>query len=173
MAFRAAILDGSVYREIGDEPGAMFRSLGVVAAVAVAFGLGQMNSEFAGIEDSPTFVFLVMASTVVLGWLLWGTIAYIIGSRVMGGEATHRMLLRSLGLAYAPGIIMVFASTPAVGDAVGFVAPVWMLASGMVAVRETLGKGWPRAVLPGLAGWFLAVVILPVVFLGPAIDSGA
>ena len=56
-----------------------------------------MNSEFAGIEDSPAFVFLVMASTVVLGWLLWGTIAYIIGSRVMGGEATHRMLLRSLG----------------------------------------------------------------------------
>ena len=173
MAFRAALLDGRIYDLIGDEPQAMFRSLGVVAAVAVAFGLGQMNSDFAGIEDSPTFVFLVVASTVVLGWLLWGTIAYVIGSRVLGGEASHRMLLRSLGLAYAPGIVMVFASTPAVGAAVGFLGPVWMLASGMVAVRETLGKGWPRAVLPGVAGWFLAVVILPVVFLGPAIDSGA
>ena len=72
IAFRAAMLDGRIYGQIGDEPQAMFRSLGVVAAVAVAFGLGQMNSDFAGIEDSPTFVFLIVATTVVLGWLLWG-----------------------------------------------------------------------------------------------------
>ena len=173
MAIRAAMLDGRIYGQIGDEPQAMFRSLGIVVAVAVAFGLGQMNSDFAGLQGSPTLVLLVVATTVVLGWLLWGTIAYIVGSRVLGGDASHRMLLRSLGLAYAPGIVMVFASTPAVGGAVGFVGPVWILASGMVAVRETLAKGWPRAVLPGVAGWFLAVVILPVVFLGPAIDSGA
>ncbi len=173
MAIRAAMLDGSVYREIGDEPGAMFRSLGIVLAVAVAVGLGQMNSDFVGLEGSPTLVLLVVTSTVVLGWLLWGTIAYVVGSRALGGDASHRMLLRSLGLAYTPGIVMVFASTPAVGGAASFLGPLWILASGMVAVRETLGKGWLRAVLPGVAGWFLAVVILPGVFLGPPLASGA
>ncbi len=173
MAVRAAALDGRVYSEIGDEPGAMFRSLAVVLVAAVAVGLGQMNSEFAGFEGSQTLVFLVWATTVMIGWLLWGTVAYIVGSRVLGGVATHRMLLRSLGLAYAPGVIMLFASTPVVGGAAGSLGPLWILASGMVAVRETLGKGWPRALLPGIAGWFLALVILPIVFLGPAIDSGS
>ena len=172
LAMRAALLDGRIYREIGEEPGAMFRALGTVLAAAIAFGLGLMNAEFEGIEDSPMLVLLVASTTMVLGWLLWGTIAYIVGSRALGGQATHRMLLRSLGVAYAPGIVMVLAGTPWVGGPVSLLGPVWVLASGMVAIRETLGHGWFRALLPSLAGWFVAMVVLPVVFLGPRVSSG-
>ncbi len=172
LAMRAALLDGRIYREIGEEPRAMFRALGTVLAVAVAFGLGLTNTEFEAFEDSPTQVFLVASTTMVLGWLLWGTIAYIVGSRALGGQATHRMLLRSLGIAYAPGIVMVLAGTPGVGGPVSTLGPLWILASGMVAIRETLGHGWLRALLPSVAGWFVAMVVLRVVFLGPTVSSG-
>ncbi len=50
VALRAALLDGRIYREIGEEPQAMFRALGTVIAVAVAFGLGLMNTDFECIE---------------------------------------------------------------------------------------------------------------------------
>ncbi len=172
MAVRAAMLDGRIYHEIGEEPRAMFRALGTVIAVAIAFGLGLMNTDFEGIEDSPMLVLLVASTTMVLGWLLWGTIAYIVGSRALGGQATHRMLLRSLGIAYAPGIVMVLAGTPGVGGFVSVLGPLWILSSGMVAIRETLGHGWFRALLPAVAGWFVALVVLRVVFLGPTVSSG-
>ena len=172
LAMRAALLDGRIYREIGEEPAAMFRALGTVLAVAIAFGLGLMNRDFEGIEDSPMLVLLVASTTMVLGWLLWGTIAYIVGSRALGGQATHRMLLRSLGIAYAPGIVMVLAGAPGVGGPVSLLGPLWVLASGMVAIRETLSHGWFRALLPSVAGWFVAMVVLPVVFLGPPVSSG-
>ena len=152
MAFRAVILDGSVYREIGDEPGAMFRSLGTVLVVALAAGLGLMSTEFQTIEDSPTGVLLVTASTVVLGWLVWGTVAYLIGTRLLGGRATHRMLLRSLGLAYAPGLLTVFARVPAGLELVLMFVAIWMLLSGLVAIRETLGVSWFLALLPAVEG---------------------
>ncbi len=172
LPMRAALLDGRIYREIGEEPAAMFRALGTVLAAAIAFGLGLMSTDFEGFQDSPTQVFLVASTTMVLGWLLWGTIAYIVGSRALGGQATHRMLLRSLGIAYAPGIVMVLAGTPGVGGPVSLFGPVWLLASGRVAIRETLGHGSLRALLPSLAGWFVAIVVVPVVFLGPRVSSG-
>ncbi len=84
LAIRAALLDGRIYREIGEEHGEMFRALGTVLAAAIAFGLGLMNTDFEGFQDSPTQVLLVASTTMVLGWLLWGTIAYIVGSRALG-----------------------------------------------------------------------------------------
>ena len=171
LAMRAALLDGRIYREIGEEPAAMFRALGTVLSVAIAFGLGLMFTEFESFEDSPMRVFLVASNTVVLGWLLWGTIAYVVGSRALGGQATHRMLLRSLGIAHAPGIVMVLAGTPWVGGPVSLLGPVWVLASGMVAIRETLGLGWLRALLPAVAGW-LVVMFLLFQILGPRVGSG-
>ena len=56
FAMRAALLDGRIYREIGEEPRAMFRALGTVLAAAVAFGLGLMNADFEGFcgERLPT-----------------------------------------------------------------------------------------------------------------------
>ncbi len=171
LAMRAALLDGRIYHEIGEEPAAMFRALGTVLAVAIAFGLGLMNRDFEGIQDSPMLVLLVASTTMVLGWLLWGTIAYIVGSRALGGQATHRMLLRSLGIAHAPGIVMVLALIPWIGGPVSALGPLWVLASGMVAVRETLGHGWLRAFLPAVAGW-LVVMLLLFFVLGPPISSG-
>ena len=171
LAMRAALLDGRIYREIGEEPRAMFRALGTVLAVAIAFGLGLMFTDFESTQDSPIRVFLVVSNTVVLGWLLWGTIAYVVGSRALGGQATHRMLLRSLGIAHAPGIVMVLALIPWVGGPVSLLGPLWVLASGMVAIRETLGHGWLRAFLPAVAGW-LVVMLLLFFVLGPPVSSG-
>lgn len=167
QAIRAALLDGRVYKEIGDEPEAMFRALGVVVGVAIAFGLGIMSTPFQGLEDSPGLVLAVAISTAMLSWLLWASVAYLIGTRVLGGQASHRMLLRALGIAYTPGILLVLVSVPVLGDSVRSVSLLWLLASGMVAVRETQGYGWLKALFPSVAGWFVAWLLLPTVFLQP------
>ena len=172
-ALRAAVLDGRVYQEIGEEPEHMFRAFGVVAAVALAFGLGIMNLSFEGLEGSPTLVLLIGGGTVMFGWLLWSSMAYLIGTRVLGGRASHRMLLRALGVAYAPGVLLVLTGVPAIGGTVFGISSFWMLASVTVAIRETQGYSWFKAFFPSVVGWFLAMLLLPSVLLQRAAESAA
>ena len=162
---RAAFLDRRLYKEIGDEPGAMFRALGMVVAVAVAYGLGIMNTPSEGQVESAGLVLLRAMSTVMLGWLLWASLAYFIGTRVLGGQASHRRLLRALGIAYAPGILLALVNVPVVGGTVGLLSLLWLLPSGRVAVRETQGSGWFESLFPSVVGWSVAWLLLPRLFL--------
>ena len=167
-AIRAARFDGGVYQDIGGEPESMFQALGIVISAALAFGLGVRSAPPQGLEGSETIVMLVAISTIMVGWVLWTSIAYWIGTRLLGGQADHRTLRRSVGIAYGPGVLMAMSGVPVVGPAFFSISLFWLLATVTVAVRETQRFGVVRALLCTIIGWFLALLLLPFILLQPA-----
>ena len=97
----------------------------------------------------------------LLQWLFWVVIAYEVGCKLLGGNATLAALLRTLGFARVPGILM--ALGPLVGG-MHFLAHLWTLLAGAVAIRQACGFGTVRAAIAALCGmvpyWIVAFLLL-------------
>lgn len=171
-ALRAALLDGRVYREIGDEPEDTFSALAVVLATAIAFALGVRSIPTPNFGDTPPLmVILVAISTIVSGWLAWTGLAFVIGTLFLRGDAGFRKLMRSIGIAYGPGILSVMATVPVAGGFLFFLSLVWLLPAGLVAIKETQGYDWIRAFISAAVGWAVAFLVLPGYMLFGAVPS--
>ncbi len=183
QAARAAFLDGRVYGSLGGSSDAMFRSLVVVAAAGAAFGFGVQGAGIEGRSEGSVTLMLLGFMTVLVGWLLWAAVAYLLGSVLLRGQAGFRDLMRSVGMAYGPGLLFALLIVPDIGgiDIGGRIALVslfWMLGAGVVAVREAQGRGpglsrepqkygTLRAIGPTGVGWALAHILLPAMVFGP------
>ena len=167
MALRAAKLDGGLYNEIDDDPAIILPALGVVTLAAFSFGLSFVyGTEGTSVQDSGvhTQAFLVAISSVIVGWLLWAFVASAI-SRICGGHAGFRSTLRNLGLAYGPGVLVLFSIIPVAGDYLMIGSWVWLLLAGGLAIRETQGISLLKSLIPTLLGWYMAVILLPIFLL--------
>jgi hypothetical protein len=88
----------------------------------------------------------------IVGWLLWAGVTYLIGDRLLGGTATWGELLRTLGFAQAPGILLMLAVVPGMYLVVLPFVGIWMLFTGVVAIRQALDFGTGRAIATALLG---------------------
>ena len=151
--FGAALLRAEVYEEVEADTGATAQAAGVVLAVSLVtavldYELGWLAVASAGV-------------TSVLAWLLLAGITWLIGTRVFGGTASWGELLRTLGFARTPGLLIVLA--PVVGG-IGFLVQAWVLVAGVVAIRQALDFGTVKAVLTALVGvlpyWLVLALVL-------------
>lgn len=172
-ALRAALLDKKAYDGVSDEPQPMIGAMAIVAVAAIALGLGVSGEPLAGEEVEPVLIVALSLSTVLVGWGLWSASAWFVGTRVLGGGATYRTLLRAIGLAYAPGVFMVLFTVPVAGPWVFFGTRVWMLAAATVGVRETQSTGWGRAFGAALVGWWLSQFLFSSLMLPLGGDEAA
>ena len=147
----AALLDVATYEEVEADSTATGQAAGVVAIAAVASAIGSIGAGGPGI-----FGGLVGA---LVGWLLWSGLTYLIGDKLMGGTATWGELLRTIGFAQAPGIFLALAIVPILGWLVALAVGIWLLITGIVAIRQALDIGTGKAVLTAVLGW-LAVMLL-------------
>ena len=97
--------------------------------------------------------------TAILGWLLWSAVAYLIGDKLLGGTATWGELLRTVGFAQSPGVLMIFGIIPLLGGIVRAVVGLWLLVAGIVAIRQALDFSTGKAIITAFLGW-LAMVLL-------------
>ena len=165
---RVMTLDTSVFRDFRDTPGGMWLAFGVVAAVAIAFALGFRNQPVLGLEENLNLTMGLRINVIVFGWVVWAFVGHFVGTTILRGSGTFRHMLRALGLALSPGILMVLFPVPFVGPTISILGRIWILGTGTAAIKETLGLGWAKAIVPALAGWLLAFVLLPSLFLQPA-----
>ena len=95
----------------------------------------------------------------ILSWLLWSAITYVVGDKLLGGTATWGELLRTLGFAQAPGVLLIFGIIPILGGLVRMVVAAWMLFTGVVAIRQALDFSTGKAI-----AWAAArgILIVPV-----------
>jgi hypothetical protein len=110
---RAMRLDASVFKEVAAD--ARYNGEAVIIAVLVAIlaVLGQGLSALGG--GWLLVAFLVeLASTLLLGWLLWAVIAYVFG-RMLGGSGTLGGMTRALGFAGVPRFLLLLGFVPCVG----------------------------------------------------------
>ena len=175
-AIRAALLDPRIYRDMDNESRSIAKALGIVALVALAFGIGIRNETFTGFQDleggysflgEQNLVMVVGFATVIVGWFLWTTIAFLIGSRALGGKASYRMLLRGIGIASGPGVLTILFIVPEVGAALFALSRLWMFVATAFAIRELQQSGWASAVISAFIGWVFAVLYLPSFLLQP------
>ncbi|MBM3945244.1 MAG: hypothetical protein FJ317_07150, partial [SAR202 cluster bacterium] len=160
LLLRAFLFDRSVYRELMDRPLASFAGLGIVVLVGIAFATGLAGKDTLDLGGSRVLTAIWRANFIVFGWVLWSWESILIGRYALGGVANVQQMLRSLGFALSPGILFFFASIPIAGDYFFIAVLIWILVTGSMAVKETLGFNWWKGIVTGAFGWLLVYPIM-------------
>lgn len=166
---RAARLDPKLYEEVEADKSATGSAMLVVILGSLAAGLGSL------LNAGPLGVAFVTMMALI-NWGLWAYMNYLIGARLLREPQTVAdwgQLLRPMGFAYSPGLILVFLIVPVVPLQlfIQLVGLVWVLAAMVVAVRQALDyRSTMRAVVVTVLGSFLSALVitafLPFLFGG-------
>jgi hypothetical protein len=171
---RAAKLDVNLYEEVEADTTANGQAFLVVVLVSLATGIG---TGIAGlfIHEGIWFLWglLIGLATSIFGWLAWSFIAYILGTTILKGpetQATYGELLRTIGFSTSPGVLRFFSFIPFLGGLIAFVASIWSLIAGVIAVRQALDISTARALVVCIVGW---IIYMLIIFLVSALVIGA
>lgn len=165
---RAARLEVPLYEEVEADVTATNQALLVVAVVAVAAGIGQAIAASMAEPASRGVVGPIVTGVLgaLLGWIVWSYVVYFVGTRFMGGTATYGELLRTLGFAETPSILLIFSFIPVLGGLISLVALVWRIVAGFIATRQALDIDNTRTfvtILVGIFALFIAVAVVGIV----------
>ena len=158
----AAMLDIATYEEVEHNTDLTTQAAIVVLIAAVARGIGGFNDGENGI--------IVGIVAALFSWLVWAGITYLIGDKLLKGTATWGELLRTLGYAQAPAVLLVFGIVPVLGAIMGAIVGIWLLVTGIVAIRQALDFDTGKAILTAFLGWLVAVAIPAIVIGGALIE---
>lgn len=147
----AALLDVATYEEVEHDESATGQAAVVVIIVAVCSAIGAVW------RGGPSIIMAPVSA--ILGWLLWSALTYVIGDTLLGGTARWGELLRTIGFAQAPGVLMIFGIVPLLGFVVRVVVALWLLIAGIVAIRQALDFSTGKAVVTALLGWVAMVTL--------------
>ena len=160
----AARLDARTYEEVEADPTAMGQAMAVVAASALAAGVGSIGNGATGAVAAVVGGFV--------GWFLWAVVTWLVGTKLLpepGTSADLGQMLRTIGFSAAPGLLNVLGIIPLLGLFVWFVAAIWQLVAMVVAVRQALDyRSTGRAVLVCVIGWVFYIIV----FVGLAMVMG-
>ncbi len=156
---RAARLEPQLYEEVEHDRSATSQALLVVVIGAVAAGIGALSGGIGGL------IFGIIAALV--GWAVYAFIAYWVGTTIFKGpqtSATWGELLRTLGFANSPRVLLVLTVIPIVGIFVGLAVFIWMLFTTVIAIRQALDFDTGRAIATAVVSLLAQFVIYIVVF---------
>jgi hypothetical protein len=148
----AALLDVATYEEVEHDSEATGQAAVVVIIVAVCSAIGAVW------RGGPSII--IAPISAILGWLLWSAVTYVIGDKLLGGTATWGELLRTLGFAQAPGVLMIFGIIPLLGGIVRVFVALWLLITGIVAIRQALDFSTSKAIVTALLGWVAVAALM-------------
>ena len=149
-------LDVDTYEEIEADETATTQAAIVVAIVAIIGGLlgGATTIIFGG-----SFIgsFLQQLLTAFIGWLIWSYVTYFVGTSFFNGKSTPGEMLRVLGFAQAPGILVII---PVCGWFVGW---IWTLACTFIAIRQGLDLDNTKALVTAVIAFFAVLVVYLII----------
>jgi hypothetical protein len=169
-------LRADAYEEVEADPRSIGQASLVVALAALAGAAGTaLRLSAAGVEPR-RLVFQTAVSLLVplLVWTGGSMFAYMTGATFFRTQATRtdlREVLRTTGFAFGPGPLLAAQALPPawLGLSVSWLAVLWTLAGGVVAIRQALdfttlraiGTFGSAALLLWVVIWGLVVVPLP------------
>lgn len=157
-------LDATVYDEVEHDPASIGQAAGVIGLAAIAEGLGGIGQGGAGALLGGIF-------SAFLGWVLSCGIVWAIGVKGMNHTSDFPELLRTLGFASAPKLLLVLGVLP-IGPLRGLLflgVSVLTLVAFVIAVRQALDVTTGRAVL--ICVLAVGASILLALFLGGMLTS--
>jgi hypothetical protein len=177
---RAARLDVSLYNEVEADLSATNQALTVVVITAVASGIGAAIG--GAVAGRPAAIVGGLVGGIVaelVGWLVWSWVMYFVGTRFFQGTASYGELLRTLGFAYSPGVLLILRFIPVLGGLITLIVGIWRIITGFIAVREALDFESGKAVATIVIGFVGYIIVLAIVGLilaalgfGAALVSG-
>jgi hypothetical protein len=153
----AARLDVPTYEEVEHDESLTAQAALVVAIAAVARALGGLDGGSAHILSG--------LMTALSMWLVWAGITYLIGDKLLGGTATWGELLRTLGFAQAPGVLAILGVIGPLSVPTEIVVSIWLLVTGIVAIRQALDFSTGKAILTAVLGWLSAMLVVILIAL--------
>lgn len=161
---RAAKLENAVYEEVEHDQSATVQAFWVVVIASVAAGIGGLGAGLTGL--------IVGVIAALVGWAAYAYVCYWIGTRVLAGpqtSATWGQLLRTLGFASSPRVLLVLAFIPVIGLLLAIVVLIWTFLTTVVAIRQALDFDTGRAIVTAIAGWavlFLTTIVVAALVVG-------
>ena len=177
---RAARLDIGLYNEVEADLNATNQALTVVVVTAIAGGLGSaIGQAIAGRPNGVVGGLIGGVLTELIGWAVWSYVMYLVGTRVFHGTATYGELLRTLGFAYSPGVLLILRFIPVLGGLITAVVGVWRIVAGFIAVREALdldNGNTLATIVVGIIAYLVVLLIVGLILatlgLGAAVLTG-
>ncbi len=162
---RAAGLDASLYEEVEADDAATTQALIVVVLSSICSGIGTaVHRSLMGHGPIGVGVGLFggLLSAIIV-WFVWSFITYFVGTKVFAGSASYGELLRTIGFANSPGVLLILSFIPVLGGLISFAVWVWNLVAMVVAVRQALDFDTGKAIFTCIVGWIVALMLLVII----------
>jgi hypothetical protein len=154
----AALLDIETYEDVEHDTTATMQAAAVVVIHALAQAVGSWQL---GITAA-----LSGAVGALLAWGVWSGVTYLIGAKVFGGTATWGELLRTIGFAFSPGVLLVLGALPLLGWMIKPTVAIWLLIAGIIAIRQALDFGTGKAIITAVLGWIPFAFVMAMLGMG-------
>ena len=158
---KAIMLDVSFYEEVENDK--KFTDQAMMTVVLVSIVQGLMIAGFAPIA----LVQGILGSLV--RFIIWAFFIAFVGTRILPEPETKSNtgeLIRTLGFAYAPGLLVIFKVFPLINTFVDPIVVILQLAAMTIAVRQALDfNSTVRAVGVCIVAFLLMIVALTL-FIG-------
>ncbi len=170
-------------------PNATWIAFGVVMTAGISVLIGQSVILFANQVQPGRFLMSLVINglLLVVGWIVWTTAVWAIGMWLFAEDASFVLILRLIGLSYAPLVFGFLILMPYLGPFIQRVLYAWSFIVALQAVKLTFHVGFWHALVAAGIGWLLLAVITatigrPVVALrnyvwhrltGTALDASA
>ena len=164
----ALMLDKKIYKQFNDNAEFILRALATVSITGISMATTMKYTIKETGPGNQFFDFQMMAvafSTVLVGWMMWSFITKVV-CQIMGGKNELRDKMRSIGIAYVPGPLIILAMIPVLGEYILFLVWLWILATSTRSIQVTEQIHLLKALAINLVGWFLSWVLLPILMLG-------
>jgi hypothetical protein len=131
-------LDAATFDEIEHDPSALGQAAAVVVAGGIAAAIGSAGQGSGGAFGA------VIGS--ILGWVISVAFIWLVGVFFMEHSSDYPELLRTLGFASAPQLLLALRGIPLLGGLIALAVFLWGLTAWVVAVRQALDVTTGRAV---------------------------
>jgi hypothetical protein len=151
-------LDVDVYRAVGGDTGATGQAVRVVLLAGLCNGIAL--SARLGVAG-------VVAGVLVglLGWVLWAMCVALVGA-LARRRAPTAVLMRVLGFANAPGLLLAGGVVPQMATSVRVLVALWLVAATVPAAQAAFDVSRGRAIVLALVAFavYLALGVLSAQF---------
>jgi len=157
LVVRATLLNESTYEEFDRDPHALGRGRLILALAVIAAAIGAAGSGLTSV--------IVHVPAFALGWAAFAFTVYSIGTQAFPGrraEDTLPRLIRSLGLATAPALLLVLGAVPTYGPLFVLAAYMWMLTTTTTAIAVPLELNRDSAIIVATVGCLVLFTVSQV-----------
>lgn len=175
---RALRAEPNLFEEVEADTTATTQALTVVVLAALSSGIGlAIAGALRNVPGANPFGGLIGGVILeLIGWAVWSYVMYFVGTRLFKGTATYGELLRTLGFANAPGLLLVLRFIPIVGGLLVFAVGVWRLWTGFVAIRQALDLDTGNTIatiVVGLIAYLVVAMVLGILLASIGMGSAA